>query len=186
MVGLGVLGFFVLMAFAAPFIFPVNPADPAAIIFAQGESMAPANSGLSAPAPPKPGNRSWPCSCEGVQGLPCGRTRPPPSSPWSWACSSAVGSGHYRNWFGALAGAGHRLVPGDPVLAAGDRVGVRGPRRSPGWETPSTRSCWSSGSRRGREPRGKLEFDPSNNHRGGPALPGARCASSRGGRTGAR
>ncbi len=86
------------MAFTAPFIFPVNPADPAAIIFAQGESMAPPTAGY--PLGTTETGQSvlavlvWGSRVSLAVGLV--------ATVISMVLGSlvGVGSGHYRDWFG--------------------------------------------------------------------------------------
>jgi peptide/nickel transport system permease protein len=100
MVGLVILGAFIVTAFAAPFIYPVNPADPAAIIFAQGESMAPPSAGY--PLGTTETGQSvltvlvWGSRVSLAVGLA--------ATVISMVLGSliGIGSGHYRNWFGSL------------------------------------------------------------------------------------
>lgn len=100
LVGLAMLGFFILMALVAPLIYPENPASPAALINATGESMAPPTSGY--PLGTTQSGQSvltllvWGARVSLFVGLV--------ATVISMVLGSliGIGSGHYRGLFGAL------------------------------------------------------------------------------------
>ncbi len=98
-IGLLILGFFVAIALVAPLIYPENPADPSAIINAEGESMAPPTAGY--PLGTTQTGQSvltllvWGARVSLFVGLL--------ATIISMTLGSliGIGSGHYGNWFGA-------------------------------------------------------------------------------------